>query len=121
AGCGHGVAPCRVGCWLGPLMVLGGRHRLAPGSATACWVSSGRSGGGRRSAPRTLVAGGGAGVCQPSDQHLEAGAEPLVAVVDPDLVAQGDQGRETFWGQGAEELVQLGPGGWVADAGLVDR
>jgi hypothetical protein len=51
-------------------------------------------------------------VCQPIDQHLEAGAEPLVAVVDPDLVAEGDQGGEAVGGKRAEELVQLGPGGW---------
>ena len=31
---------------------------------------------------------------KPVDQHLEAGGEPLVAVVDPDVLAEGDQGRE---------------------------
>jgi hypothetical protein len=30
-------------------------------------------------------------VLEPGDQHVEAGAEPLVAVVDPDMVAKGDQ------------------------------
>ena len=36
---------------------------------------------------------------QPVDQHLEAGGEPLVAVVDPDVLAEGDQGWER--GRGA--------------------
>jgi hypothetical protein len=34
---------------------------------------------------------------QPIDQHLEAGGEPLVAVVDPNVLAHGDQGREAIW------------------------
>ena len=58
---------------------------------------------------------------QPVDQHLEAGGEPLVAVVDPDVLAEGDQGGEAVGGQRSEELVQLGSDGWVADALLVDR
>jgi hypothetical protein len=57
---------------------------------------------------------------QPISQHLEAGAEPLVAVVDPDMLAQGNQGREAVGGERTEELVQLGSDGWVADALLVD-
>jgi hypothetical protein len=65
--------------------------------------------------------GGVAGVFQPISQDLEAGGEPLVAVVDPDVLAQGDQGREAVRGQRSEELVQLGPGDWVADPVLVDR
>jgi hypothetical protein len=60
-------------------------------------------------------------VFQPVNQHLEAGGEPLVAVVDPDMFAQGDQGGEAVGGQRAEELVQLGPGGRVAEALFVDR
>jgi hypothetical protein len=60
-------------------------------------------------------------VFQPIDQDLQAGAEPLVAVVDPDVLAQGDQGREAVGGQRAEELVQLASDRWVADALLVDR
>jgi len=58
---------------------------------------------------------------EPVDQHLEAGGEPLVAVVDPDVFAQGDQGGEAVGGQGAEELVQLGSDGVVTDALFVDR
>jgi hypothetical protein len=58
-----------------------------------------------------LGAGGGARVRQPIDQHLPAGGEPLVAVVDPDVLAEGDQGGKAVGGQRAEELVQLGPGG----------
>ena len=58
---------------------------------------------------------------QPSNQHVQAGGKPLVAVVDPDVLAQGDQGGEAVGGQRAEELVQLGSGGWVADALFVDR
>ena len=42
---------------------------------------------------------------QPVDQHLEAGGEPLVAVVDPDVLAEGDQGREAVGVQRTEELV----------------
>ena len=58
---------------------------------------------------------------QPVDQHLEAGGEPLVAVVDPDVLAEGDQGWEAVGGQRSEELVQLGSDRRVADALLVDR
>jgi hypothetical protein len=36
---------------------------------------------------------------QPIDQHPQAGAEPLVAVVDPDVLAKGDQGGEAVRGQ----------------------
>jgi hypothetical protein len=59
-------------------------------------------------------------VLQPIDQHVQPGGESLVAVVDPDVFAEGDQGGELVGGQGAEELVQLGSGSWVADALLVD-
>jgi hypothetical protein len=59
-------------------------------------------------------------VLEPVDQDVETGGEPLVAVVDPDVFAEGDQGGEAVGGQRAEELVQLRPGGWVADALLVD-
>jgi hypothetical protein len=53
---------------------------------------------------------------QPISQHLEAGGKPLVAVVDPDVLAQGDQGGEAVGGQRAEELVQLASDRRVADA-----
>jgi cold shock protein len=42
-------------------------------------------------------------------------------VVEPDVLAQRDQAWEAFWGQRAEELVQLGPDGGVTDALLGDR
>ncbi len=58
---------------------------------------------------------------QPVDQHTQTCGEPLVAVVEPDVFAQGDQGGEAVGGQGAEELVQLSPGRWIADALLVNR
>ena len=57
---------------------------------------------------------------QPVNKDVQAGGEPLVAVVEPDVFAQGDQGGEAVGGQGAEELVQLASGGGVADALLVD-
>jgi Hsp20/alpha crystallin family len=57
---------------------------------------------------------------QPINQHLQAGGEPLLAVVDPDVLAQGDQGWEAVGGQRAEELVQLGSDRRVADPLLVD-
>jgi hypothetical protein len=59
-------------------------------------------------------------VLKPSNQQVQAGREPLVAVVDPDVFAQGDQGWEAVGGLGPEELVQLGSCRWVADALLVD-
>src|SRR4029453_4751905 len=46
-----------------------------------------------------VVAGGGARMLQPIDQHLQADGEPLVAVVDPDMFAQGDQGGEAVGGE----------------------
>ena len=58
---------------------------------------------------------------KPGDQHVESGGEPLAAVVDPDVLADGDQGREAVGRQRTEELVQLGPDGGVADVLLVDR
>jgi hypothetical protein len=60
-------------------------------------------------------------VFQPINQHVQAGGEALVAVVDPDVLAEGDQGGEAVGRQRAEELVQLGSDGWVADALFVDR
>jgi hypothetical protein len=59
-------------------------------------------------------------VLQPVDQHVQAGREPLVAVVEPDMLAEGDQGGEAFGRERAEELVQLGSDRRVADALLVD-
>ena len=53
---------------------------------------------------------------QPINQHLQPSCEPLVAVVDPDVLAKGDQGWEAVGEQCAEELVELGSDGGVADA-----
>jgi hypothetical protein len=53
------------------------------------------------------------------DQDVEAGGEALVVVVEPDVLAEGDQGGEAVGGQGAEELVELGAGRRVAEALLV--
>jgi hypothetical protein len=38
-------------------------------------------------------------VLEPIDQDVETGGEPLVAVVDPDVFAEGDQGGEAVGGQ----------------------
>jgi hypothetical protein len=48
---------------------------------------------------------------QPVDEHVEAGGEALVAVVDPDVLAEGDQGGKALGEQRAEELVELASGG----------
>jgi hypothetical protein len=56
---------------------------------------------------------------QPVDEDIEANGETLVAVVDPDVLAERDQGREAIGGQRAEELVEPGSGGYVPDALLV--
>ena len=42
---------------------------------------------------------GGAGVLQPGNHRLQASVEPLVPVVDPDVLAQGDQGGEPVRGE----------------------
>jgi hypothetical protein len=60
-------------------------------------------------------------VLQPSNQHIQSGCEAFLAVVQPDVLTQGDQGGEAVGGQRAEELVQLGSDGGIADALLVDR
>jgi hypothetical protein len=57
---------------------------------------------------------------QPIGKDVQAGGEPLLAVVDPDVLAQGDQGWEAVGGERAEELVQLGSNRRVADPLLVD-
>ena len=53
---------------------------------------------------------------QAGDEDVEAGGEPLVAVVGPGVRAEGGQCGEPAGGQGAQEGVQLGPGGGVLDA-----
>jgi hypothetical protein len=69
---------------------------------------------------RAPVGGGAPRVLQPVGEDVQAGGEPLVAVVEPDVLAEGDQGGEAVGRQRAEELVQLGSGRRVADALLVD-
>jgi hypothetical protein len=53
---------------------------------------------------------------QAGDEGVEAGGEPLVAVVGPGVRAEGGQRGEPAGGQGAQEGVQLGSGGGVLDA-----
>jgi hypothetical protein len=55
-------------------------------------------------------------VFQPVDKDVQAGGEPLVAIVEPDVLAEGDQGGEALRRQRAEEPVQMASGGGVADA-----
>jgi hypothetical protein len=82
-------------------------------------MSSGGPGGGCRSPGRRLSVGRASRLLQPDNQHVQAGGEAVVVVVEPNVLAEGDQGGEAVGGQGAEELVQLGAGGCVADALLV--
>src|SRR6266545_3539913 len=84
------------------------------------FTSSGGAGGRGGSRPGCLPAWRAPRLLQPVDEDVEAGGEPLVAVVEPDVLAKGDQGWEAFGGERAEELVQLGPDRGVADALLVD-
>jgi len=58
--------------------------------------------------------GGVAEVFQPINQHLQSGCEPFLAVVQPDVLTQGHQGREPVGVQQAEELVQLGSDGVIS-------
>jgi hypothetical protein len=51
-----------------------------------------------------------------AQEGVEAGGEALVAVAVPGVDPAGGQGRETGGGQGAEEGVQLLPGGGVPQA-----
>jgi hypothetical protein len=71
-------------------------------------------------APERRSVGGAPRVLQPVDEDVQAGGEPLVTVVEPDVLAEGDQGGEAVGRQRAEELVEPVPGGRVADALLVD-
>jgi len=52
--------------------------------------------------------------------QVEAGCESLVAVVEPDVLAEGDQGGEAVIGKGPEEFLELLPGRRVLDTLLVD-
>src|SRR6202034_831539 len=59
--------------------------------------------------------------CLESVEHdIEAGGESLVAVVGPDVLAEGREHGEAVGWQRPEEGVQLVPGRGVLDALLVD-
>ena len=47
-----------------------------------------------------------AGRLEAADEGAEAGGEPFVAVVGPDVLAEGGQRGEAAGGQGAQECVQ---------------
>ncbi len=84
-----GIAACRGG--------VSGRAVSWPGSASgfAVWA---------------------AGRLEAADEGAEAGGEPFVAVVGPDVLAEGGQRGEAAGGQGAQECVQLASGHGVLDA-----
>jgi hypothetical protein len=46
------------------------------------------------------------GPFQPVDERVDAGGESLVAVVEPDVLAKGDQGGEAVIGKRPEEFVE---------------
>jgi hypothetical protein len=72
------------------------RHR-----SFACWAAT----------------GGGSCARVPARRQGRPGrGEPLVAIVEPDVLAEGDQGGEALRRQRAEEPVQMASGGGVADA-----
>src|SRR5205823_312964 len=54
------------------------------------------------------------------DEGVEAGGESFVAVVEPDVFAEGGQGGEAVGWQRAQERVELVSGRGVLDALLVD-
>ena len=53
---------------------------------------------------------------QAADEGVEAGGEPLVAVVGPGVGTEDGQCGEPAGGQGAQEVVQFASGGGVLDA-----
>ena len=55
-----------------------------------------------------------------ADEGAEADGKPFVAVVDPDICSEGDQGREAVGRQRPEERVESAPGRGVPEALLVD-
>jgi hypothetical protein len=42
---------------------------------------------------------GALGLLEPVDEHVDAGGESFVPVVEPDVLAEGDQGGEAVTGQ----------------------
>jgi HSP20 family protein len=62
----------------------------------------------------------GWGRVDPGEERVEAGGESLVAVVGPDVLADGGEGGEAIGRQGPEEGVQPVLGRGVVDALLVD-
>ena len=55
-----------------------------------------------------------------ADEGAEADGKPFVAVVDPDICSEGDQGRKAVGRQRPEERVESAPGRGVPEALLVD-
>jgi len=49
------------------------------------------------------------GPLEPVDEHVEAGCESLVAVVQPHVLATGDEGGEAVTGKRPEEFVVAPP------------
>ncbi len=68
-------------------------HRLLRG-----FTWSDVAGGCGRSPAERPPTGRAPGPLQPVDEHVQAGGEPLVAVVDPDVLAEGDQCGEAVGG-----------------------
>ena len=66
------------------------------------------------------VAGCGPRRFEAAQNGVKAGAEAFVAVVDPHVLAERDQGGEAVGWQGSDEGVQLGSGRGVAHALFVD-
>jgi hypothetical protein len=60
------------------------------------------------------------GSLQPVDERVDAGGESLVAVVEPDVLAEGDQGGEPVTGKRSEEFVESFSGRRVLDTLFVD-
>ena len=58
---------------------------------------------------------------QPVHEDVEAGGEPFVTVVEPNLPAERDQGGKAVAGQRPEELVELVSGRRILDPLLVGR
>ena len=57
---------------------------------------------------------------EPVDDDVESGCEALVAVVEPDVFAEGDQGGEAAGRQRPEERVEFASGRGVSYALLAD-
>jgi hypothetical protein len=58
---------------------------------------------------------------QPVDERVDAGGESLVTVVDPDVLAEGDQGGEPVTGKRPEEFVEPFSGFLAVSSGFGDQ